>query len=78
MTTEREQIAAWMIQHGYTTGHGDAISDLLDGLEREVAGRCEMEIAAIGVHDVGHPGTAFKVQDMAMAAIRERFGIKGE
>jgi len=29
----RELIASWMIQHGYSTGHGETIEDLLEELE---------------------------------------------
>ncbi len=29
---EREKVAAWMIDHGYATGHGDTIEDLLKEL----------------------------------------------
>ena len=30
--TEREKVAQWMIEHGYATGHGDTIEDLLTEL----------------------------------------------
>jgi len=30
--TEREKLAHWMIEHGYATGHGDTIEDLLTEL----------------------------------------------
>ena len=33
---EREKVAAWMIQRGYATGHGDTIEDLLVELEWQV------------------------------------------
>ena len=33
---EREHIAAWMIQRGYSTGHGDTTKDLLDELDWQV------------------------------------------
>lgn len=29
---EREKVAAWMIERGYATGHGDTIEDLLKEL----------------------------------------------
>ena len=32
----REHIAAWMIQRGYSTGHGDTTKDLLDELDWQV------------------------------------------
>ena len=30
---EREKLAAWMIERGYATGHGDSIEKLLEELE---------------------------------------------
>ena len=33
---EREKVAAWMMQCGYATGHGDTIEDLLVELEWQV------------------------------------------
>ena len=33
---ERNKVAAWMIQRGYATGHGDTIEDLLVELEWQV------------------------------------------
>lgn len=33
----REEIALWMIAHGYVTGHGDTVSDMLDELEAQAA-----------------------------------------
>ena len=33
---ELEKVAAWMIERGYATGHGDTIEDLLEELVREV------------------------------------------
>ena len=32
-STEREKVAAWMMQCGYATGHGDTIEDLLKELD---------------------------------------------
>ena len=32
---ESAQVANWMIMKGYATGHGDTISSLLDGLDRQ-------------------------------------------
>lgn len=31
----RERLAQWMIGHGYATGHGDTVEDLLAELERQ-------------------------------------------
>ena len=36
---EREKLAAWMIKHGYATGHGDSTEDLLKELEWQIAER---------------------------------------
>ena len=33
---KREQVAAWMMQRGYATGHGDTIEGLLKELEWQV------------------------------------------
>ena len=33
---EREKVAAWMMQRGYATGHGDTIEDLLHELEWQI------------------------------------------
>lgn len=47
--TEREKVAAWMIERGYATGHGDTIEDLLKELEWQVKER-EQE-AILGLAD---------------------------
>ncbi len=36
---EREKVAKWLITHGYATGHGDTIEDLLGELEWQVRER---------------------------------------
>ena len=36
---EREKVAAWMIERGYATGHGDTVEDLLKELEWQVEER---------------------------------------
>ena len=33
---EREKVAAWMIQRGYATGHGDSVEDLLQELDWQI------------------------------------------
>ena len=40
---EREKLAAWMIQRGYATGHGDTIKDLLKELEWQIDERIRNE-----------------------------------
>ena len=54
---EREKLAAWMIQRGYATGHGDTVEDLLKELEWQIeeSVRNEREACAkvcegLGVH----------------------------
>jgi len=36
---DKEKVAKWMMSHGYATGHGDTIEDLLKELELQVAER---------------------------------------
>ena len=40
---EREKVAAWMIQRGYATGHGDTTEDLLEELDWQSLGRITAE-----------------------------------
>ena len=44
---EREKLAAWMIKHGYATGHGDTVEDLLKELEWQIAEREREACASI-------------------------------
>jgi hypothetical protein len=37
MTNDREKLAQWMINKGYSTGHGDTTEDLLKELEWQIA-----------------------------------------
>lgn len=43
---DREKLAAWMIQFGFATGHGDTMEQLLDALGTEIVDRIECEIEA--------------------------------
>jgi hypothetical protein len=43
---ERNKLAAWMIQFGFATGHGDTMEQLLDALGTEIVDRIEMEVEA--------------------------------
>jgi hypothetical protein len=36
---ERESVAKWFMERGYSTGHGDFVEDLLEELEWQVAER---------------------------------------
>jgi len=40
---ERNKLAAWMIERGYATGHGDNIEDLLKELEWQIDERVRNE-----------------------------------
>ena len=48
---EREKVAAWMMQCGYATGHGDTIEDLLKELDWQAKER-EREACAIVCDDI--------------------------
>ena len=41
---ERNILAAWMIQFGFATGHGDTMEQLVDALGSEIVDRIEIEI----------------------------------
>ena len=41
---ERNKLAAWMIQFGFATGHGDTMEQLVDALGSEIVDRIELEI----------------------------------
>ena len=43
---EREKLAAWMIERGYATGHGDSIEKLLEELEWQIEERIRNERSA--------------------------------
>ena len=54
---EREKVAAWMIQRGYATGHGDTTEDLLKELDWQIDERiaaereaCAKVCETLGVH----------------------------
>jgi len=44
---ERNKLAAWMIERGYATGHGDTVEDLLKELEWQIAEREREECAQL-------------------------------
>ena len=41
---ERNILAAWMVQFGFATGHGDTMEQLVDALGSEIVDRIEIEI----------------------------------
>lgn len=44
--SERNKLAAWMIQYGYATGHGDTMEQLCNALGTEIVESIEAEILA--------------------------------
>lgn len=40
---DREKLALWMMGHGYATGHGDTIDDLLSELEWQINEKIDRE-----------------------------------
>ena len=72
---EREKLAAWMIERGYATGHGDSIEKLLEELEWQIEERIGNEREACAkVCDVlaVHPEYASDITKVAAQAIRAR------
>jgi hypothetical protein len=66
---EREKLAAWMIQRGYATGHGDTVEDLLKELEWQIAER-EREACAKVCDGMDHNGVMIAAD--CATAIRAR------
>ena len=72
---ERNKLAAWMIERGYATGHGDSIEKLLEELEWQIEERIRNEREACAkVCDVlaVHPEYASDITKVAAQAIRAR------
>jgi len=42
VNVQREKVARWMIANGYTTGHGEKITDLLEELKWQIDERIAM------------------------------------
>ena len=40
---EREKVAAWMMERGYATGHGDSTQDLLTELDWQIRDQAEKQ-----------------------------------
>ena len=66
---EREKLAAWMIERGFATGHGDTIKDLLKELEWQIKER-EREACAKVCDGMDHNGVMIAAD--CAAAIRAR------
>ena len=72
---ERNKLAAWMIERGYATGHGDTTEDLLKELDWQIDERIAAEREACAkVCDVlaVHPEYASDITKVAAQAIRAR------
>ena len=72
---KREKLAAWMIQRGFATGHGDSIEKLLEELEWQIEESVRNEREACAkVCDVlaVHPEYASDITKVAAQAIRAR------
>jgi hypothetical protein len=75
---ERNKLAAWMIQRGFATGHGDTIKDLLKELEWQIDERIsnEREACAKVCDGMDHNGVMIAAD--CAAAIRASNPNKGE
>ena len=69
---ERNKLAAWMIERGYATGHGDTIKDLLKELEWQIAEREREACAKVCDVLAVHPEYASDITKVAAQAIRAR------
>ena len=76
---KREKLAAWMIERGFATGHGDTIKDLLKELEWQIKER-EREACAKVCDEL--VGMLFGYRDIAGAEIamslRDTIRSRGE
>ena len=69
---ERNKLAAWMIERGYATGHGDTVEDLLKELEWQIAEREREACAKVCDVLAVHPEYASDITKVAAQAIRAR------
>ena len=69
---KREKLAAWMIERGYATGHGDTVEDLLKELEWQIAEREREACAKVCDVLAVHPEYASDITKVAAQAIRAR------
>ena len=69
---EREKLAAWMIERGFATGHGDTIKDLLKELEWQIKEREREACAKVCDVLAVHPEYASDITKVAAQAIRAR------
>ena len=66
---EREKVAAWMIQRGYATGHGDTTEDLLIELDCQIDERIAAERKVI-------MDSLQKQADLATDALDRRWALE--
>ena len=71
---EREKVAAWVMQRGYATGHGDTIEDLLQELDWQVTER-EREACAKVCEQQEEYGPLCETPEQCAAGIRARGNI---
>ena len=69
---ERNKLAAWMIERGYATGHGDTIKDLLKELEWQIKEHEREACAKVCDVLAVHPEYASDITKVAAQAIRAR------
>jgi hypothetical protein len=66
---ERNKLAAWMIERGYATGHGDTVEDLLKELEWQIEERIRNEREACA--ELAVKGTDEPVQTKTLEILRK-------
>ena len=78
---ERNKLAAWMIQFGFATGHGDTMEELCDALGTEIVDRIDGEVDAEakrmqdeGMVTVGHMREQVAKEREACAKLCEERG----
>ena len=69
---ERNKLAAWMIERGYATGHGDSIEKLLEELEWQIKEHEREACAKVCDVLAVHPEYASDITKVAAQAIRAR------
>ena len=69
---ERNKLAAWMIERGYATGHGDTTEDLLRELEWQIKEHEREACAKVCDVLAVHPEYASDITKVAAQAIRAR------
>ena len=71
---ERNKLAAWMIERGYATGHGDTTKDLLKEIDWQIEERIknEREACAKAVEAKAHMFSTLAAAKSLAAAIRAR------